>query len=124
VLLLALVALGGAIGSIARYLASTSIQRWSASRFPLGTYVVNGAGSFIVGLAFALLDGSVYSDDLLVFLVAGLLGGFTTFSTFSLENLKLLEAGRYRWLLSNTVGQVVGGLALAGLGFWLGSVVG
>jgi fluoride exporter len=117
-----LLALGGAIGSIARYLISRWFQQHSHSGFPWGTYVVNGTGSFLIGVVFAVFDGGIYGDDALILLVGGLLGGYTTFSTFSVENLKLLENGRYGWLLHNSAGQVAGGLIFAALGYALGSV--
>jgi fluoride exporter len=117
-----LVGVGGAIGSVCRFLVSTWIQRSSHSSFPWGTYVVNGTGSLLIGGVYGLLDTGGSGDELLVFLVAGLLGGYTTFSTFSLENLKLLENRRYGWLLHNTFGQVAGGLLFAAVGYWLGSV--
>jgi fluoride exporter len=118
-----LVAVGGAIGSVCRYLISTRIQRQSGSGFPWGTYVVNGSGSFLIGIVFGLFDATVMGDDLLIFLVAGVLGGYTTFSTFSVENMHLLENRRYLWLLHNTFGQIAGGLLLAALGYWLGTAV-
>jgi fluoride exporter len=119
-----LVGLGGAIGSIARHLISRWFQQRSHSGFPWGTYVVNGTGSFLIGIVFALFDNSFYGEDALVFLVAGILGGYTTFSTFSIENLKLIQNRRYVWLLHNSVGQVMGGLLFAALGYWLGSAAG
>ena len=122
-LILLLVGLGGAIGSVARYLVSTRIQQASHSGFPWGTYVVNGTGSLLIGIVYALFDNGLYGDDLLVFLVAGILGGYTTFSTFAVENLKLIENRRYGWLLHNSVGQITGGLLFAAIGYWLGSVV-
>ncbi|MEX2425170.1 MAG: fluoride efflux transporter CrcB [Thermomicrobiaceae bacterium] len=116
-----LVGVGGAIGSIARFLLSATVQRRSRSSFPWGTVVVNGTGSFLIGVAFALFDGGVYSGDALVFLASGILGGYTTFSTFSVENMALLEQRRYGWLLANTVGQISAALLFAVLGYWLGS---
>jgi fluoride exporter len=121
-LIIALVGLGGAIGSVARYLVSTRIQQASHSGFPWGTYVVNGTGSLLIGIVFAMFNGGLYGDELLVFLVAGVLGGYTTFSTFAVENLKLIENRRYGWLLHNSIGQIAGGVLFAAIGYWLGSV--
>jgi fluoride exporter len=117
-----LLALGGALGSIARHLVSRWLQQHSHSGFPWGTYIVNGTGSFLIGIVFAVFDRSVIGDDALIFFVGGLLGGYTTFSTFSVENMKLMENRRYGWLLHNAVGQVAGGLIFAALGYALGSV--
>jgi fluoride exporter len=122
-LVILLVGAGGALGSVARHQISTWFQRRSHSGFPWGTYLVNGTGSFLVGIVFGLFDGGVYGNDALAFLVAGILGGYTTFSTFSIENMKLLENRRYGWLVHNTVGQVLGGLLLAAVGYWLGSAL-
>ncbi len=79
------VALGGAIGSVLRYLAVTAVGA------PLGTLVVNVAGSFAMGVLFAALAGRAGLSPLLM---AGLLGGFTTFSAFSLDTLRLMQAGQ------------------------------
>jgi fluoride exporter len=122
-MIILLVGLGGAIGSIARHLLSRWFQQHSHSGFPWGTYIVNATGSLLIGIVFALFDNALYGDDVLVFLIAGILGGYTTFSTFSIENMKLIENRRYGWLLHNTAGQVTGGLLFAALGYWLGAVV-
>ncbi len=90
----ALVILGGGIGSAGRYL----IGNWTASHFtqnfPWGTLTVNITGSFLIGLIATLADESgTIGLNARVFLVAGVLGGFTTFSAFSLESWRLLEGG-------------------------------
>lgn len=89
-----LVAIGGALGSIGRYLAGVHITRLMGAGFPYGTLTVNIVGSFLIGLLVELLarrfNGSM---DLRLFLVVGFLGGFTTFSSFSLDALALFERG-------------------------------
>ncbi len=120
---LLLVGLGGALGSVARHLISAGIQRSSHSGYPWGTSVVNLSGSFLLGIVFAVFDSLEFSDALLAFFVAGILGGYTTFSTFSIENMKLLENRRYGWFLQNAIGQIVAGLAAAALGYVLGLAV-
>ena len=91
------VALGGAIGASLRFLSGAMILRAMGSGFPYGTMFVNVVGSFLMGLlAFYLLermDGSFAKFS--PFLMTGLLGGFTTFSAYSLDALYLLERGRY-----------------------------
>lgn len=91
------VALGGAIGASLRFLSGAVILRAMGSGFPYGTMFVNIVGSFLMGfLAFYLLermDGSF--SRFAPFLLTGLLGGFTTFSAYSLDALYLLERGRY-----------------------------
>lgn len=79
------VALGGAIGAVLRYLTGLAIA------FPFGTLAVNVAGSFVIGVLWVLLaDRGPWSS----LLITGILGGFTTFSAFSLDTLRLVEAGR------------------------------
>jgi len=91
------VALGGAIGAALRYLSGAAILRVMGGGFPYGTMFVNIVGSFLMGfLAFYLLErmGGSYSK-FAPFILTGLLGGFTTFSAYSLDALYLLERGRY-----------------------------
>lgn len=116
-----MIGLGGAAGSVARYLVSTWIQRRSRSGFPWGTFVVNATGSFLIGVVFGAFDHGAYSGDALTLMVAGVLGGYTTFSTYSVENANLLENHRYRWLLLNAVGQIAGGLLVAAAGYSIAS---
>jgi CrcB protein len=93
-----LVLLGGAIGSGGRYLISLWLVERFGGGFPWGTLAVNVAGSFLIGLIATLTDEHrAIGPSARVFLVAGVLGGFTTFSSFSLETLRLFEehgAGR------------------------------
>ncbi len=86
------VALGGAIGASARYLTNVSVMRIVGPGFPFGTMVANVLGSFIMGVIVVVLarrDGMAYAP----FLMTGLLGGFTTFSAFSLDTVTLFERG-------------------------------
>lgn len=122
-LTLLLVATGGAIGSVARHLVSRWVQQKSHSGFPWGTYAVNATGTFLIGIVFGMFDSNGFGGDGLAFLVSGLLGGYTTFSTFSTENMTLLQYQRYAWLLQNTIGQIAIGLLLAAIGYWLGTAV-
>lgn len=89
-----LVALGGALGSVTRYLTGVGMTRLLGSGFPWGTLTVNIVGSFLIGFLVELLarklNGAV---EVRLFLVVGFLGGFTTFSSFSLEALALFERG-------------------------------
>ena len=80
-------ACGGAIGAALRYLVSITLL------FPFGTLVVNVIGSFIMGAAFVILTAKG-ADRMIVFAMTGVLGGFTTFSAFSLDTFKLIEQGR------------------------------
>ncbi len=115
---LALVALGGAIGSVARYLLSGWVSHFVvASRFPWGTFAVNAFGCLLAGLAAGyLLRADAVGADARVFIFAGLLGGFTTFSAFGVETVALMRKGELLVAGVNVVGSVV--VALAAL--WIG----
>jgi CrcB protein len=116
-----LVALGGAIGSVARFkLSGWVLQQATNWRFPLGTFVVNVIGCFIAGvLAGMAVKQDVFTPDARVFLFTGLLGGFTTFSAFGLETLLLLKRGEAGVAFANAVASVVVGLVVAWLGYEL-----
>jgi CrcB protein len=90
------VAIGGAIGSVARFALGSFIQNRSPGPFPIGTLVINVTGSLLLGflMQFAL-DTTSISVELRVMLTTGFCGGFTTFSTFSYETTKLIENGDY-----------------------------
>jgi CrcB protein len=88
-----LVGIGGAIGSILRYLASTGIQNKFLSAFPYGTLCVNISGCFLIGVIYALAARNNVSPEWRFFLATGICGGYTTFSTFSYESLSLLRDG-------------------------------
>jgi CrcB protein len=94
------VAAGGALGSTARYLAMIAAGQWLGTGFPWGTLIVNIVGSFVMGML-AELGALMWqpSQDLKVFLTVGILGGFTTFSTFSLDVVLLVE--RHDWLVAS-----------------------
>ncbi|MEM9996284.1 MAG: fluoride efflux transporter CrcB [Bacteroidota bacterium] len=115
-----LVALGGAGGAAARYAVGVLALRWSSFGLPIGTWVANVAGCFLIGLALPFVPGR---DTLRLLGVVGFLGGFTTFSSFSAETLALMEAGRSGWALVNALGSVAVGLVAAWAGLALGRMV-
>ncbi len=88
------VAIGGAIGSALRYLTSLAALRLLGAGFPWGTAIVNVAGSFAMGLLAVLLLEKAGDARLSPFLMTGILGGFTTFSAFSLDTVRLVESGQ------------------------------
>lgn len=90
---LLIIALGGAGGAVARYLLSTWVHGLWEGRWPVGTLLVNVLGSFAIGIAFVMIERQILHPDWRGALMVGFLGAFTTFSTFSLETITLLEAG-------------------------------
>ncbi|CVI57984.1 MULTISPECIES: fluoride efflux transporter CrcB [Agrobacterium] len=91
---IALVAAGGAIGSVFRYLVGVLCMRFAGPNFPWGTLAVNVAGSFLIGLLVELVARRLNASmEMRLFIVTGLLGGFTTFSSFSLDAVSLFERG-------------------------------
>jgi len=91
---LLLVCFGGAFGAGARYLVATWGARALGSDFPRGTLLVNASGSFLMGVLVAALSGRPGSDHIRLFLGAGVLGGYTTYSSFNAETLALAGSGR------------------------------
>jgi CrcB protein len=113
------VALGGAIGSVARFGCGSVAARLAGSAFPWGTLLVNVAGSLAIGVLAGLVtaDGrALVSGDARAFLMVGVLGGFTTFSSFSLETLELARDGAWAAAALN----VVASFALCLVAVWLG----
>ncbi len=111
----ALIAVGGAVGSTFRYLLSKWIGQ--PDGLPLGIFAVNLIGALLLGLLATLfLERVDISPNLRLALTVGLLGGFTTFSTLSVDSLHLLNEGRWGWALANLVVSGVGGLAAAWIG--------
>ncbi len=112
---IASIALGGAAGSVLRYV----LNRWvgQPDGLPLGILVVNLSGTLALGLLATLfLDRLGVPDNLRLAITVGLLGGFTTFSTVWLDTLHLLNGGRWAWALTNLLVSAIGGLAAAWLG--------
>jgi CrcB protein len=99
-----LVALGGAVGSVARYLMASSIQTATGWDFPLGTVLVNILGCFLIGILYVLLVARPDPrHDLRALLMVGVMGGFTTFSSFSLETVTMAMNGNYTGATLNVV---------------------
>ena len=117
------VGLGGAVGSVARYAASAAIARNLNEVFPWGTLFVNVTGCFIIGI-FAMLTGPdgriLVPPDFRQFFMVGICGGYTTFSSFSLQTLALVRDGDMTRAGLNVVGSVL----LCLIGVWLGSAAG
>lgn len=117
------VALGGAIGATLRYLLSGLVSRYVESAFPAGTLGVNLVGCFAVGLLWEPLAHTALSPHARTFFLIGVLGAFTTFSTFGIESVNLLRAGELRLLVLNLLLSNVLGIALVLLGLGVSRLV-
>jgi CrcB protein len=119
-----LVALGGAVGTLARYFASGLAARWLGLDFPYGTVLVNLTGAFLIGFIQQLaVETAVVPENARLFLTTGLMGGFTTYSAFSYETARLIETGAWSLAVVNVVGTTAGCLALCFLGIGMGRLV-
>ncbi|HEX5667772.1 MAG TPA: fluoride efflux transporter CrcB [Chitinophagaceae bacterium] len=116
-----LVGAGSAIGGIVRLLIGKSIMQVFPYPFPLGTFIINISGSFLIGLLYALYGRSGnLSPSALLFLATGVCGGFTTFSAFSYENLLLLRSGHYMMAMVYITGSIIIGLLAVFAGYAIG----
>ena len=115
-----LVALGGALGSVARFKLSGLVLHYAIDwRFPIGTFVVNVLGCLVAGILAALAERhEFFTADTRLLLFTGVLGGFTTFSAFGLETMFLLKRGEWLVAGSNIVLSVMLGLAALWFGMW------
>lgn len=115
------IALGGALGSVSRYGMSLALARFET--FPVGTLAANVAGSLIIGIAAGLWELDQRKTPQALFLITGFCGGFTTFSTFSLQTLELIQKNEWARAGGNITASVVLCLVGTGLGWWLGQTL-
>ena len=110
------IGIGGGIGSMLRYAVQWLVSRHTPIVFPAGTFIVNITGCFLIGLFYALAaKGNMLSTELRLFLITGLCGGYTTFSSFSYENIELLKQAHYlQFALYTGLSVVLGLLATVG----------
>lgn len=117
------IALGGALGSVARFAVSGAVARLVGETFPWGTVVVNVSGCLLIGLLATItgVDGRVLvQPDLRQFLLIGICGGYTTFSSFSLQTLSLMRSGDLAGAVGNVTVSVLACLAAV----WAGAAIG
>ena len=115
---LLLIAIGGALGSVARYLFSSAVLRATGSLFPVGTFAVNAVGCFVFGIIAGAAEQRVaLPPEVRAFVLIGILGGFTTFSSYSFESFTLIRDGQFLWAAINLAGQVVIGVVGVAVGF-------
>jgi len=113
-------AVGGAIGSVGRMMMTTFVARWTGEDFPFGTIAVNVTGALLMGMLAGVGETDpgklIFSESARTFLMIGVLGGYTTFSTFSLQTFLLMEQGNFLGAALNILLSVV--LCVAGI--WAG----
>jgi CrcB protein len=114
------VAVFGALGAVSRFRVDSAVSARLPGEFPIGTFVVNLTGSFALGL----LVGVALTHRLEFILGTGFMGGYTTFSTWMVESVRLGEGGSVVLLLRNLWLSMLAGLALAAAGFYLGQAIG
>lgn len=110
------VAAAGGCGAVLRFVVDGEVARLVTSRLPLGTMVVNLSGAFVLGL----LDGRVLSASAALIVGTGVLGAYTTFSTWMLETQRLAEERQSKWALANIALSLLLGIAAAAAGLWIG----
>lgn len=113
------VGLGSGLGGVARFLSSKWITQWIRIQFPISTFLINIFGSFLIGIFIALSLKEINKQSLFLFLTTGFCGGFTTFSTFSNENLNLLKNGQYQLAFIYIGLSIICGLAATLLGYFI-----
>jgi len=114
---LSFIAIGGAIGALLRYTLSGVAYKYLGSGFPWGTLCVNLIGAFAIGILWGLSEKTTISSDFRTFAFIGILGSFTTFSTYGLETFNLFRDGEIKLALANVLVTNVLGIALVISGF-------
>lgn len=117
------VAVGGALGAMARYGVTGWVHGWTSSTFPWGTVAVNAAGSFLLGFSMRYLELVVAPPELRAALTVGFLGAFTTFSTYSYETVALVQEGAWGRAAGYALGSLGAGLLFVSVGIVVGRVV-
>ena len=118
------IAFGGALGAISRHWLTSAMENLNGTDFPLGTFVVNLFGSFLIGLVFVVFAEKLsFADQWRPVIIIGFLGAMTTFSTFSLDALLLFQQGQYNTALFYVLGSVVLCLSAAYIGMYVSRIL-
>ena len=118
-----LISIGGAVGALSRYTLSNLISKEFQSNFPLGTLGVNLLGCFLIGIAWQFSEHFSIAKNIRLFFFVGLLGAFTTFSTFGLESLNLFKEGQLKSAILNIFLNNILGIILVLLGILIYRVI-
>ncbi len=115
------VAIGASLGALLRWVTGVWLNaHWSG--FPLGTLAVNCVGGFLIGMALVWFERTP-DETLRLLLVTGFLGGLTTFSSYSVESLIMIQRGQWAFAIAHTLAHVLGALGCAAFGFWIARAV-
>lgn len=117
------IGVGGAIGAVSRYIVSGLDYKYSYGVFPISTLVINLTGSIIIGFLWGMFEAVTISSNIRMFIFIGILGGFTTFSTFALENFNLLRYGERNIVFMNIILSNVLGIFLVYAGYFLSKTI-
>ncbi|AUR51978.1 fluoride efflux transporter CrcB [Aquella oligotrophica] len=114
-----LVFFGAGIGGVLRFVLGSLVYSVTGRNFPYGTLVINLSGSFIMGFLFVLITQRYtnLAPYLIAFMLVGILGGYTTFSSFSIETLRLFQDGKIAYAFTNVLVSTIGGILLAWAGY-------
>ena len=121
-LLFAAVCLAGGVGATLRFVVDGLVRSRVRTAFPVGTALINVTGSFVLGILTGLALGALLPPEWELVLGTGVMGGYTTFSTASIETLRLIQGRAYRLALVNGFGVLVVTVLVGLLGLWLGSL--
>jgi CrcB protein len=113
------IGLGSFLGGVSRYLLSELLKNLYTQNFPFATFFVNVVGCFLIGICFSIFEKNILDKTFYAIIAVGFLGGFTTFSAFSLDAFKLIREAKYLILLFYLSGSVLFGLIATITGYWL-----
>lgn len=117
------IAIGGAAGALLRYTVSGFVHSYASGAFPWGTLVVNLSGCLVIGILWQLFENLSFSPNMRSFMFIGMLGAYTTFSTYGLETFNLMREKEIGYVLLNFLGSNILGVGMVFLGFIAARVI-